>query len=1508
MTQFTKLFVSALHAAKSNNSLCPPLLSFLCTTPAITSFQLNSNQQKNLPQILDGTMAGSTESAAHSEELGFALPNLSPAAASLEFPCRVIALRSLRNAWQSKCTPALASSSSSVASSVQVPSQISNIQIGTDNGYCLQLHDVRQSGFQDSAITQVSSSSSIPDLSPCAGLLGTNNSFLSLLSVPPSQVQSDFPHPLYVRESSSSYPNSLSSAALHSSSNSIPNQRLTHDTRDYNGRPGSDVWPLFPPRHVASSQRSCGPVLHKGQDSVKSFIPQAGSLHTDAIARCVNLMQKGYIGPSNASRSSDRMPHGSNLCTSKQSPPGLSSFHHDQHPTVMSSFRVFCMNKSGDLLLSNTGLLAVVCSCHGTYMSISNFCEHSGISNVIPGYAVRMGTGETLAQWRTNYFSKLGIRVAEDNKGWEWPPKEHLSTFDSLKCIAPPVEGIKHSVYSDMVGTLVEPEYTRRSYDSFLAGYPYSVGGLLVKAQTNEKISAVSERGATSSSIELKLGQPSEKCRSLESSVPEISSQINCSDPQKITFQQGINHKISPPWETGCQQKVSSSMGFGTTFPSEDCLPVIPPATADLAHHFETVLPDRKETCFGPSKLDESLRKISLVEQATQHEMNAFYLSNKHRKLQNAGPDLKLGGSLLNLLPSERLIGSSNITYKSIPSELTSTSFSPVLSRQYNSTVEASIFIPYRAGNQAALHGMCKNSSHREDHSRNCNCTSYMLSSNKESKLGETSSTQGIRKHPPSNEATVICESGTNLEYVPAKTSNLLAENEMVKGLVQEELRSSVSELRDVPIKIKGVYEVMCINEPVHEIGKRGESGAEFKDFSAENDPRATKIDESLKGKELSNLSSGCSGQTVREVSIEVNIAGSSSVYDEAPVCESDQVLKTARKCEVEPQLTYVKESKKSRLSGRLCSTGERRICRFQKFQRSSSSGMLLRGHNKTSSVADCSGRSEENKQGLDKTKTNASMPSIVTSVQFKPKVKAVRRRSLYEIFMEGERFSSKHMDDPNVTDTLAEQCTYEMKTNKKLDHLCGDNSDRSMGLKGLRLFPYDSPCCVCGKSNEDQTNCILKCGQCSIKIHQACYGISRLPKGHWYCRPCSTNSVDIVCVLCGYGSGAMTRALKSDNVVKSLLKAWSVTTESGTNKKLACSVAFHGDMEFSRISTRSMAHNSITAGLSDPTVKQWVHMVCGLWTPGTRCPNVDTMSSFDVSGVSQSKANTVCVICKRSGGSCIRCRVPHCSSWFHPWCAQLKDLLQSEFEGISNEKIGFYGRCMLHAISLSGQNEPDLDTLGRKESTCARTEGYKGRKQDGKRYNASSRSNGKGRCAVLQEQLDAWLHINRQKMRFKPSPNSSISDVEHDYKKEYVRYKQTKSWKQLMVYKSGIHALGLYTSQLIPRGAMVVEYVGEVVGLRVADKREIEYQSGSKLQYKSACYFFRIDKEHIIDATWKGGIARFVNHSCMVVFFAQRDIYPGEEITYDYNFNNEDDGEKIPCFCNSRNCRRYLN
>ncbi|XP_027333315.1 uncharacterized protein LOC113848126 [Abrus precatorius] len=72
--------------------------------------------------------------------------------------------------------------------------------------------------------------------------------------------------------------------------------------------------------------------------------------------------------------------------------------------------RVFCMGKSGYLLLSNIGLLGIVCSCHCCHMSVLKFCEHSGLHGVNPGDAVCMESGETISQWQKLYFSKFGQR------------------------------------------------------------------------------------------------------------------------------------------------------------------------------------------------------------------------------------------------------------------------------------------------------------------------------------------------------------------------------------------------------------------------------------------------------------------------------------------------------------------------------------------------------------------------------------------------------------------------------------------------------------------------------------------------------------------------------------------------------------------------------------------------------------------------------------------------------------------------------------------------------------------------------------------------------------------------------------------------------------------------------------------------------------------------------------------------------------------------------------------
>lgn len=57
-----------------------------------------------------------------------------------------------------------------------------------------------------------------------------------------------------------------------------------------------------------------------------------------------------------------------------------------------------------------------------------------------------------------------------------------------------------------------------------------------------------------------------------------------------------------------------------------------------------------------------------------------------------------------------------------------------------------------------------------------------------------------------------------------------------------------------------------------------------------------------------------------------------------------------------------------------------------------------------------------------------------------------------------------------------------------------------------------------------------------------------------------------------------------------------------------------------------------------------------------------------------------------------------------------LQGLLQSEVEGVDNENVGFYGRCLHHAThpmceSDSGPVDQKTGVSGVEEITCARTE-----------------------------------------------------------------------------------------------------------------------------------------------------------------------------------------------------------
>lgn len=176
---------------------------------------------------------------------------------------------------------------------------------------------------------------------------------------------------------------------------------------------------------------------------------------------------------------------------------------------------------------------------------------------------------------------------------------------------------------------------------------------------------------------------------------------------------------------------------------------------------------------------------------------------------------------------------------------------------------------------------------------------------------------------------------------------------------------------------------------------------------------------------------------------------------------------------------------------------------------------------------------------------------------------------------------------------------------------------------------------------------------------------------------------------------------------------------------------------------------------------------------------------------------------------------------------------------------------------------------------------------------------------------------VNNRRLQADISLQKEILGSETDILKFNALKKRKKPVK---FARSAIHNWGLYAIEPIAANEMIIEYVGEIVRQKVAERRERNYlKSGI-----GSSYLFRIDESTVIDATKRGGIARFINHCCTpsctakiikvegqkrIVIYALRDIAADEELTYDYKFEREQNGEeRIPCLCGAPGCKGFLN
>lgn len=135
-------------------------------------------------------------------------------------------------------------------------------------------------------------------------------------------------------------------------------------------------------------------------------------------------------------------------------------------------------------------------------------------------------------------------------------------------------------------------------------------------------------------------------------------------------------------------------------------------------------------------------------------------------------------------------------------------------------------------------------------------------------------------------------------------------------------------------------------------------------------------------------------------------------------------------------------------------------------------------------------------------------------------------------------------------------------------------------------------------------------------------------------------------------------------------------------------------------------------------------------------------------------------------------------------------------------------------------------------------------------------------------------------------------------------------------VIKTEQRGHGVRAARSYRPGEVIMEYTGEIVTEEECQRRMAELYKD-----KSCYYLMELERNLVIDGT-KGSMARFINHSCspncevrmlkvngtprMAVFAGDSGIMTGEELSYDYNFDNFGETRQA-CHCGATNCRGYL-
>ncbi|KAI9000176.1 hypothetical protein BC832DRAFT_142029 [Gaertneriomyces semiglobifer] len=145
----------------------------------------------------------------------------------------------------------------------------------------------------------------------------------------------------------------------------------------------------------------------------------------------------------------------------------------------------------------------------------------------------------------------------------------------------------------------------------------------------------------------------------------------------------------------------------------------------------------------------------------------------------------------------------------------------------------------------------------------------------------------------------------------------------------------------------------------------------------------------------------------------------------------------------------------------------------------------------------------------------------------------------------------------------------------------------------------------------------------------------------------------------------------------------------------------------------------------------------------------------------------------------------------------------------------------------------------------------------------------------------------------------------------------QTRQYASIEIFETDKKGFGLRATDFIPEGTFVIEYCGEVITTAGFKKRIQEYDKQGAKHF----YFMSLKANEFIDASKKGNMSRFMNHSCSpncvlnkwivgnrwrIGMFTLRDLEAGQELTFDYKFERYGSTAQ-PCYCGAPNCSGFI-